>query len=194
MEPFVNSKGRSAAPAAAVSASADLRYPIGKFTPTPSPEPAHRREWMRMLETLPAEMREAVAGLTDAQLDTPYREGGWTVRQVVHHVPDSHANAYIRTCLTLTETEPTIRAYDQEGWANLAFSRVGPIDISLDLLEKIHARWVGVLSGISEADFKRRLIHPDSGLWTLESLVEMYTWHGRHHVAHITNLREREGW
>jgi len=174
--------------------SDDLRYPIGRFRPTPSPEPADRRDWIRSIEEAPAQLRAAVDGLTDAQLDTPYREGGWTVRQVVHHVPDSHMNAYIRTCLTLTETEPTIRTYDEKAWANLTFSRLGPIDVSLDLLDRLHARWLGVLRGMSEADYNRRLIHPDNGLMTMAVLIELYAWHGRHHVAHITRLREREGW
>jgi hypothetical protein len=174
--------------------SDDLRYPIGKFKPTKTPEPADRREWLRTIEEAPARMREAVAGLSDARLDTPYREGGWTVRQVVHHVPDSHMNAYVRTCLALTETEPTIRPYEETAWAQLTFSRLGPIDVSLDLLDALHARWLGALRGMSEADYARRLIHPDNGLMTMAVLIELYSWHGRHHVAHITSLREREGW
>ncbi|MBR9989849.1 MAG: putative metal-dependent hydrolase [Gemmatimonadetes bacterium] len=174
--------------------SDDLRYPIGKFKPTSEPEPADRREWLRTLEEAPALLREAVAGLSDAQLDTPYREGGWTVRQVVHHVPDSHANAYVRTCLALTETEPTIRDYNEQAWAMLTFSRLGPIDVSLDMLAGLHGRWLGVMRGMSEADYSRRLIHPEKGLMTMAVLIEMYSWHGRHHVAHITKLREREGW
>jgi hypothetical protein len=172
----------------------EVRYPVGKFKPTPSPEPADRREWLREIEEAPARLREAVAGLSDTQLDTPYREGGWTVRQVVHHVPDSHANAYVRTCLALTETEPTIRAYDEKAWAMLTFSRLGPIDVSLDLLDALHTRWLGALRGMSEADYARRFIHPEHGLMTMAVLIEMYSWHGRHHVAHITKLREREGW
>ena len=174
--------------------SDELRFPIGKFKPTAEPEPADRREWLQTIEAAPAQMRAAVAGLSDAQLDTPYREGGWTVRQVVHHVPDSHANAYVRTCLALTETEPTIRDYDEKAWAMLTFSRLGPIDVSLDLLDGLHARWLGVLRGMSQADYARRLIHPEHGLMTMAVLIEMYSWHGRHHVAHITKLREREGW
>lgn len=174
--------------------SDDLRYPIGRFKPTAAPEPADRREWIRTIEETPARMREAVAGLKDVQLDTPYREGGWTVRQVVHHVPDSHMNAYVRTCLILTETEPTIRPYDEAAWAMLTFSRLGSIDVSLDLLDALHTRWLGVLRGMSEADYARRFIHPDNGLMTMAVLVELYSWHGRHHVAHITKLREREGW
>jgi hypothetical protein len=172
----------------------DLRYPIGKFKPTAAPEPEHRRAWLRTIEEAPARLREAVAGLTDTQLDTPYREGGWTVRQVVHHVPDSHTNAYVRSCVVLTETEPTIRTYDEKAWAMLTFARLGPIEVSLDLLDALHTRWLGVLRGMSEADFSRRFIHPDHGLMTMAVLIEMYSWHGQHHVAHITKLREREGW
>ena len=172
----------------------ELRYPIGKFTATPSPEPEDRRAWLRTIEEAPAQMREAVADLNDAQLDTPYREGGWTVRQVVHHVPDSHMNAYVRTCLVLTETEPTIRTYEEKAWANLTYARLGPIEVSLDLLGALHTRWLGVLRGMSEADFARRFIHPEHGLMTMAVLIEMYSWHGRHHVAHITNLRTRAGW
>lgn len=175
--------------------SDDLRYPIGRFKATPSPVAADRRGWIRDIEELPAQMRAAVAGLNDRQLDTPYREGGWTVRQVVHHVPDSHMNAYVRTCLALTENDPVIRPYDENAWSNLTFARLGPIDISLTLLDALHARWLGVLRSMSEADFSRRLIHPEhNGLLTTAWLVEQYAWHGRHHVAHITNLRKREGW
>jgi hypothetical protein len=175
--------------------SDDLRYPTGRFKPTPGPVAADRREWIRAIEEAPAQLRAAVKGLSDVQLDTPYREGGWTVRQVVHHVPDSHMNAYVRTCLALTENEPTIRPYDENGWANLTFSRLGPIDLSLDLLDALHGRWLGVLRSMSEADFSRRLIHPEHNtMMTTAVLVEMYAWHGRHHVAHITKLRERAGW
>lgn len=175
--------------------SDDLRYPIGRFKPTAKPEPADRREWIRAIEEAPAQLRAAVQGLTDQQLDTPYRDGGWTVRQVVHHVPDSHMNAYVRTCLTLTENEPTIRPYDEGAWAELTFARLGPIETSLELLDALHARWLGVLRAMSEADYSRRLIHPEHDrLMTLGTIVEMYAWHGRHHVAHITKLREREGW
>lgn len=175
--------------------SDDLRYPIGRFKPTSAPTAADRREWIKAIEEAPAELRAAVAGLDDRQLDTPYRDGGWTVRQLVHHVPDSHMNAYVRTCLALTENEPTIRPYEEAAWAELTFARLGPIDISLDLLAALHARWLGVLRGMSEADFSRRLIHPEHDtLMTTAALVELYAWHGRHHVAHVTRLREREGW
>lgn len=175
--------------------SNDLRYPIGRFKPTPAPVAADRREWIKAIEEAPAQLREAVKGLADSQLDTPYRDGGWTVRQVVHHVPDSHMNAYIRTCLALTENEPTIRPYDENAWSNLTFARLGPIDISLDLLSALHTRWLGVLRGMSEADFARRLIHPENDrLMTTSELVEHYAWHGRHHIAHVRGLREREGW
>ena len=139
-------------------------------------------------------MRAAVAGLDETQLNTPYREGGWTVRQVVHHVPDSHMNSYVRFKLALTEDKPTIRPYDEAAWAELPDSRSTPIATSLTLLETLHDRWVGLLRSMSDADFARRIIHPERGELTLDALVTMYAWHSRHHVAHITALRVRMGW
>lgn len=175
--------------------SDDLRYPIGPFKPTPAPTVADRREWIKAIEEAPGLLRAAVKGLTDRQLDTPYRDGGWTVRQVVHHVPDSHMNAYIRTCLALTENDPTIRPYDENAWSNLTFARLGPIDISLALLDALHARWLGVLRSMSEADYSRRLFHPaNDTLMTTSVLIEQYAWHGRHHIAHVERLKQREGW
>ena len=143
----------------------------------------------------PVRMREAVRGLSEQQLDTPYRDGGWTVRQVVHHVPDSHLNAYCRLKLALTEDEPTIRPYDEATWAELEDSRSTPIEVSLTLLESLHARWVGLLRSLKDDDFRRTFRHPEhGGVQTLDWLVAMYSWHGRHHVGHITSLRERHGW
>lgn len=143
----------------------------------------------------PARMREAVAGLSDAQLDTPYREGGWTVRQVVHHVPDSHLNAYCRHKLALTEEQPTIRPYDESLWAKLDDSRTTPIDVSLTLLESLHARWMELFRSMKPDDFRRTLRHPEhEGILTLDWMVAMYSWHSRHHVGHITSLRQRMGW
>lgn len=142
----------------------------------------------------PVRMREAVAGLTPAQLDTPYREGGWTVRQVVHHVPDSHLNAYTRFKLALTEETPTIRPYDEAKWAALADTHATPISTSLDLLESLHDRWVRLLRSMKESDFQRRLIHPESGEQSVDNLLALYAWHGRHHVGHITSLRARRRW
>lgn len=143
----------------------------------------------------PARLRDAVRGLTDAQLDTPYREGGWSVRQVVHHVPDSHLNAYIRTKLALTEETPLIKPYDEATWATLEDSRSTPVEVSLTLLESLHARWVGLLRSLDEQQFAREFRHPDhGGKQTVDWLVALYSWHSRHHVGHVTSLRERNGW
>src|SRR6202165_30510 len=143
---------------------------------------------------MPGAVRQLVGGLSDAQLDTPYRDGGWTVRQVVHHVPDSHMNAYTRVKLALTEHEPTIKPYDEAAWAKLNDVRDTPVETSLLLLDTLHARWGTILSAMTEADFARTLVHPDHGVMTLDWLIAMYAWHGRHHVAHITSLRGRNGW
>lgn len=173
----------------------DERYPIGKFERRDELNASERRTMIDTIATAPARMREAVAGLSDMQLDTPYRDGGWTVRQVIHHVPDSHLNAYTRLKLALTEEDPLIRPYDEALWAGLADSQQTPIEVSLTLLESLHARWVTLLRSMSDADFRRTLRHPDhSGVLTLDWLVAMYAWHSRHHVAHITSLRERMGW
>ncbi|HUH12492.1 MAG TPA: putative metal-dependent hydrolase, partial [Longimicrobiales bacterium] len=173
---------------------ADPRFPIGAFTPAPSLSDAERGRHIARLVALPPALRRSVEGLDDGQLDTPYRDGGWSVRQVVHHVPDSHMNGYIRFKLALTETEPTIRPYDQDGWAALEVGRRGPLEPSLALLELLHRRWVALLETLSAADFMRRLRHPESGVLTLDTMLQLYAWHGEHHVAHIMGLREREGW
>lgn len=173
----------------------DLRYPAGPFERRDTLTADERRAMIDTIAAAPARMREAVAGLDDAQLDTPYRDGGWTVRQVVHHVPDSHLNAYTRLKLALTEDDPLIRPYDEALWANLADSRDTPVEVSLTLLESLHTRWVTLLRSMQESDFRRTLRHPDhSGILTLDWLVAMYAWHSRHHVAHITSLRERRSW
>ena len=173
----------------------DPRYPVGKFERSASPHTAdERRAFIDQIAAAPARMREAVAGLSESQLDTPYRDGGWTVRQVVHHVPDSHMNAYTRVKLALTETEPTIRPYDEAAWAKLNDVRDTPIAVSLTLLEALHDRWVRILRALTTEDFARTLLHPEHGVMTLDSLIAMYAWHSRHHVAHITSLRERSGW
>jgi len=139
-------------------------------------------------------MRKAVAGLSQEQLNTPYREGGWTVRQLVHHVPDSHLNAYIRCKMALTENIPTIKPYDQGAWANLKDTALTPVDVSLSLLEAIHARWVTLLRTLKTEDFQRQFKHPETGTQTIDSTVALYAWHSNHHLAHITGLRERMGW
>jgi hypothetical protein len=171
------------------------RYPIGKFERRDTLNPDERRAMIDVIAAAPARMREAVAGLDATQLDTPYREGGWTVRQVVHHVPDSHLNAYVRLKLALTEDDPIIRPYDEALWAALPDSRDTPVEVSLTLLESLHARWVTLWRAMSGEDFRRTLRHPDhSGILTLDWLLSMYEWHSRHHVAHITSLRERMQW
>jgi uncharacterized damage-inducible protein DinB len=176
-------------------AQEDLRYPVGKFNrPSSSPNADERRELVQQIAATPAHMREAVAGLMESQLDTPYRDGGWSVRQVVHHVPDSHMNAYTRVKLALTEEQPTIKPYDEAAWAKLNDVRDTPIEISLVLLETLHKRWDTILRAMTDADFARTLMHPEHGVMTLDALIAMYAWHGRHHVGHITSLRSRNGW
>jgi hypothetical protein len=177
----------------------DLQYPVGKFTWTRSGDgllatEAERQEWLDEIEETPARLWAAVTGLTEAQIDTPYRPGGWTVRQVVHHFADSHMNAYVRFRLALTENEPTIKPYDEGLWANLSDALTAPADLSLTLLETLHQRWVILLRFLKPEDFARRLNHPELGRVTLEKYLALYAWHGKHHVAHITSLRQRSGW
>jgi uncharacterized damage-inducible protein DinB len=172
----------------------DLRYPIGRAEMEPALTPERRRELIGQLEAMPDRLREAVAGLNAEQLDTPYRPGGWTVRQVIHHVPDSHLNAYIRCKWALTEDQPTIKTYEEARWAELPDSRSAPIEVSLALLENLHRRWVALLRALPAADFARSIQHPEWGLVNLDQLLGLYAWHGRHHVAHVTALRERMGW
>jgi uncharacterized damage-inducible protein DinB len=173
----------------------DLRFPIGNFVRRDELSPDDRRTLIDTIAATPAQLREAVAGLSDEQLDTPYRDGGWTLRQVVHHLPDSHLNAYTRLKLALTEDTPTIRPYDEASWAGLADSRNTPTDVSLTLLESLHARWVTLLRSLRDDDFRRTFRHPDhADVLTVDWLVALYAWHGRHHVAHITALRKRMGW
>jgi uncharacterized damage-inducible protein DinB len=174
--------------------STDLRYPVGRFEKRETLTPGERRAMIDQIAATPTRMREAIAGLDDAQLDTPYRDGGWTVRQVVHHVPDSHMNAFIRLKLALTEEQPTIKPYDEARWAELSDARDTPIEVSLTLLDSLHARWTGLMRSLRDEDFRRTLEHPEHGVMTLDWLVAMYAWHGRHHVGHITALRERMGW
>jgi hypothetical protein len=174
-------------------ATVDLRYPIGEFMLPASITPATRSDAIAVIATLPDAMRAAVAGLSESQLDTPYRPHGWTVRQVVHHVPDSHVNAYIRVKLALTENNPTIKPYDQEAFAQLPDQRL-PVDVSLSMLDALHMRWTAVLRSLTPDQFARPLVHPEIGPITVDYLVHHYNWHSRHHVAHITRLREREGW
>jgi len=172
----------------------DLRYPVGEFRFPDLVSAEDLVLFIRQIAQAPADLRRAVAGLTDAQLDTPYRPEGWTVRQLAHHVPDSHINSYTRFRLALTEQEPVIKPYDEKRWAELPDSRTLPVEMSLALLENLHARWVPLLRSLSRADWKRCFRHPDLGLVSLENNAALYAWHGRHHVAHITALRSRMGW
>jgi uncharacterized damage-inducible protein DinB len=172
----------------------DLRYPIGKFDFQTAADPRERESLISQIEETPARLRDAVRGLTDEQLATPYRPDGWTVRQVVHHVPDSHLNSYVRFRLALTEEEPTIKPYHEDQWANLADARTAPIEVSLALLDALHRRWVMLLRSLTDRDFERTFKHPEMGLVELEKNLALYAWHGRHHVAQITALRERMGW
>ena len=151
--------------------------------------------WISEIENTPAQMAKAVHGLSDEQLDTPYRPDGWTIRQVVHHVPDSHMNSYIRFKWTLTEDTPTIKAYDEKLWGNLPDSLEGPVELSLQLLASLHARWVVVLRNLGEEDLEKEFVHPESGQKiSLKTMVALYAWHGKHHLGHITSLKERMGW
>ena len=172
----------------------DPRYPIGRYERRDVLTPEERAAMIEQIAAAPQKMREAVAGLTPQQLETPYREGGWTLRQVVHHVPDSHMNSYVRFKLALTEQTPTIRPYDEARWAELADSRDTPPATSMALLESLHDRWVRLLRSMSADDFQRTLNHPENGLMTLDAMLALYAWHGRHHVAHITSTRARNGW
>jgi uncharacterized damage-inducible protein DinB len=172
----------------------EYRYPIGRFNSPASSLPGIRAAQIQTLRRLPERLRAAVDGLTDAQLDTPYREGGWTLRQVVHHLADSHAVAYSRCKLALTEDWPTITTYDEAAWANLADSRQLPVDVSLALIEALHTRWVKLLESLSDEEFQKGYNHPELGRVNLAKALALYEWHSRHHTAHITSLRTRRGW
>lgn len=173
---------------------ADLQYPIGKFVEDAAVTEGKRRGWIEEIAGAAAMFRKAVAGLTADQLDTPYRPGGWTARQVVHHMPDSHTHVYIRFRLALTEAEPTITGYSAAAWAELSDARTGPVEPSLAFLETLHARWVQLLRSMAPGDFARTFRRPDGTVVTLDRALQTYAWHGRHHAAHITSLRQRMGW
>ena len=172
----------------------DPRYPIGKFHYEAAPSEDQRRKFIGEIEHTPAAIRAAVQGLSSEQLDTPYRDGGWNVRQVVHHVPESHMNAYIRFKLALTEDEPTIKPYAEDRWAKLGDVQTTPIEVSLVLLESLHMRWVRLLRSLDEEEWKRKFKHPELGPVSLEKNLAIYAWHGRHHTAHITELKKRMSW
>ncbi len=169
----------------------DPRYPIGKFHAPGSISAPDRAGYIEIVTSAAARLREAVSGLSDAQLDTPYREGGWTVRQVVHHVPDSHMNMYVRFKRALTETDPVVKSYDEAAWARLSDSLETPIEVSLSLLDCLHRRWVILMRGMSEEDWKKRYIHPESdrGAMVLDHVLAMYAWHCGHHIAHVLQAR-----
>jgi uncharacterized damage-inducible protein DinB len=172
-----------------------LRYPVGPFAKPPERlSETGRSRLLAQIADAPARLREAVDGLSSEQLDVPYRPEGWSARQVAHHLPDSHVNGYARLKLALTETEPTIRPYDEAEWAKLPDVRETPLETSLDLLECLHRRWVVLWGSLSESQFARTWRHPVSGLMSVDQMLALYAWHGRHHVAHITSLRDRRGW
>jgi uncharacterized damage-inducible protein DinB len=173
--------------------SEDLRFPIGKFDKS-SIGPERRAEFIQTITDLPEKINEAVKGLSDEQIDTPYRPGGWSVKQTIHHIADSHMNSYCRFKLALTEDEtPTIRPYYEDRWAELPDSRL-PIDSSLAIIDGIHRRWAAMLNAMSDSDFDKRFNHPESGEWTLDGALALYAWHSLHHTAHVTTLRDRQGW
>jgi len=172
----------------------DLRFPVGKFHYDGPPTPEQQRSFLEAIAQTPAQLRAAIKGLSDLQLDTPYRPEGWTVRQVVHHVPDSHLNAYVRFKLALTEEDPTIKPYAEDRWAELADTKATPVEVSLTLTDSLHDRWVRLLRSLAPEQWKRTFRHPEMGPMTLEKTLALYAWHGRHHVAHITELRKRMSW
>lgn len=173
----------------------DLRYPIGKFEMGKGPNSDdERRRLIEAIAELPERLRQALTGLNGKQLDRPYREGGWNARQLTHHLADSHMNAYIRCKLALTEDNPTVKPFNEAAWAELVDSRVTPIDVSLALVENLHARWVVLLRSLKPQDWERKLTHPEVGVISLDEMLSMYAWHGAHHVAHITQLRQRSQW
>ncbi len=172
----------------------ELRFPIGPFSPPAASVPGIRAAHIETLRLLPERLRATVSDLSDSQLDTPYRDGGWTPRQVVHHLADSHSNAYIRFKLALTEDWPTVKTYEEAAWAELADSRRLPIDGSLAMIEALHGRWVVLLESLGEEDFQKGYNHPERGRQSLATALAMYAWHARHHTAHIANLRARQGW
>jgi uncharacterized damage-inducible protein DinB len=172
----------------------DPRYPIGRFKAPEIFTSDLRKKFIKEIDEVPANLRKAVEDLNNEQLNTPYRQNGWTISQVVHHLPDSHLNAYLRIKLALTENEPLIKTYEEDKWAELKDSFNTPVSVSLNLLDALHKRWVNLMRSLSDSDFKRKYRHPDHGLVDLDWAMALYAWHGKHHVAHITTLREKMGW
>lgn len=173
--------------------SEDLRFPIGKYEKGKPISSEQRKQLISEVAELPKKLREAVENLTDEQLDTAYRPDGWTIRQVVHHVGDSHMNSFIRFKLALSEENPTIRPYEEDLWAQTAEYKL-PVEVSLKLIDSVHERWTTLLESMSDEDFARTLNHPATGAWTLEDSLGLYSWHGKHHTAHVNNLKQRNGW
>lgn len=172
-----------------------IRYPIGRFSAPETISPEQRQQYITAIAQLPQTLRKAVENLSDTQLDTPYREGGWTVRQLVHHIPDSHINSYVRFKWTLTEDRPTIKPYFEDRWAELPDTKHTPIEVSLRLLEALHQRWVVLLESLQEQDWQKAFIHPETHKTIrLDTALAMYAWHGKHHVAHIQNLKDGMRW
>ncbi len=172
----------------------DPRYPVGKFVRDPHADAAKRAAWIEQIAEAPGRLAAAVQGLTDAQLDTPYRDAGWTVRQVAHHVADSHMNAYIRCKLAVTEDNPPVKVYNEAAWSELADARTMPLAPSMTILRALHERWVAWLRTLDEEGFARTALHPEWGRISVNDFIQIYAWHGRHHVAHVTELRKRTGW
>lgn len=168
----------------------DPRYPIGRFAWPESVPAQERAALLERVASAPSRLRVLVTGLTDRQLNTPYREGGWTVRQVIHHLPDSHINSYVRFKLALTEDEPLIKPYDEAAWAMLSDTAETPVETSLVLLEALHARWVTLMRGLTEQQWARTMRHPENGLLRLDRVLALYAWHGDHHIAHIGNVAD----
>jgi uncharacterized damage-inducible protein DinB len=172
----------------------DLSFPIGRFEWNGPGTTDQRKQFIDEIAATPERLKRAISGLSNEQLETPYRPGGWTVRQVVHHVPESHMNSYIRFKLALTEEQPTIKPYDEARWAKLSDVDATPLEVSLALLDSLHRRWVILLRSLADEDFKRQFIHPEIGVVSLDRNLALYAWHGKHHVAHITSLRDRMNW
>lgn len=172
----------------------DPRYPIGRFDRNINVTKEMRKDFIKTIDELPAQLRKEVENLSQQQLDTPYRDGGWTVRQVVHHIPDSHLNAYIRFKLALTEDNPAIKTYEEHLWAELQDTFTTPIEVSLNLLESLHKRWAVLLKSLTDSQFEKTFQHPEWGKITLSKTLALYAWHSRHHLAHITELKKRMDW
>jgi len=172
----------------------DMRYPIGAFKRQPAADHEERSQLIANMRELPQQLHQTVDNLTDIQLDTPYREGGWKIRQVIHHLADSHLNGYVRFKLALTEDLPEIKSYDQDAWADTMDNFFTPVSVSVDLLKNIHQRWTTLLNRLDDIDFNRKFKHPESGIWTLHETLVLYEWHGRHHLAQIQAACKNYKW